>query len=148
MTNSCTPPKSFDVFLERRQLTLNRYRDNYNKLSEKLCLGNLNNVPLNNEVIALFRDLNRDNETVVPAIEYELNTLNEYRKTTEEKGKLLKKHQRKLKSNNSNALVTQDKLTNNLDRNRELSIKYSFLIVSILVLFFASIGILIFVNKN
>lgn len=148
MTNSCTPPKSFDVFLERRQLTLNRYRDNYNKLTEKMCLDNLNNVPLNNEVIALFRDLNRDNETVVPAIEYELNTLNEYRKTTEEKGKLLKKHQRKLKSNNSNALVTQDKLTNNLDRNRELSVKYSFLIVSILVLFFASIGILIFVNKN
>ena len=148
MTNSCTPPKSFDVFLERRQLTLNRYRDNYNKLTEKMCLDNLNNVPLNNEVIALFRDLNRDNETVVPAIEYELNTLNEYRKTTEEKGKLLKKHQRKLKSDNSNALVTQDKLTNNLDRNRELSVKYSFLIVSILVLFFASIGILIFVNKN
>lgn len=148
MTNSCTPPKSFDVFLERRQLTLNRYRDNYNKLTEKMCLDNLNNVPLNNEVIALFRDLNRDNETVVPAIEYELNTLDEYRKTTEEKGKLLKKHQRKLKSDNSNTLVTQDKLTNNLDINRELSIKYSFLIISILVLFFASIGILIFVNKN
>lgn len=148
MTNSCTPPKSFDVFLERRQLTLNRYRDNYNKLTEKMCLDNLNNVPLNNEVIALFRELNQNNETVVPAIEYELNTLNEYRKTTEEKGKLLKKHQRKLKSDNSNALVTQDKLTNNLDINRELSIKYSFLMVSILVLFFASIGILIFVNKN
>ena len=84
MTNSCTPPKSFDVFLERRQLTLNRYRDNYNKLTEKMCVDNLNNVPLNNEVMALFRDLNRDNETVVPAIEYELNTLDEYRKTTEE----------------------------------------------------------------
>jgi hypothetical protein len=148
MTNSCTPPKSFDVFLERRQLTLNRHNDNYNKIVEKLVGGNLNNVPLNNEVLVLFNEINNDNVSVVPNIEYELNTLEKYRKSTQEKTNTLKKVHRKLKNNNSSALVASDKLKTNIEKNKELSIKYSFLIISILLLFFASVGILVFVNKN
>ena len=148
MTNSCTPPKSFDVFLERRQLTLNRHNDNYNKIVEKLVEGNLNNVPLNNEVLVLFNEINNDNVSVVPNIEYELNTLEKYRKSTQEKTNTLKKVHRKLKNNNSSALVASDKLKTNIEKNKELSIKYSFLIISILLLFFASVGILVFVNKN
>jgi len=109
MTNSCTPPKSFDVFLERRQLTLNRHNDNYNKIVEKLVGGNLNNVPLNNEVLVLFNEINNDNVSVVPNIEYELNTLEKYRKSTQEKTNTLKKVHRKLKNNNSSALVASDK---------------------------------------
>jgi hypothetical protein len=148
MTNSCTPPKSFDVFLERRQLTLNRHNDNYNKIVEKLVGGNLNNVPLNNEVLVLFNEINNDNVSVVPNIEYELNTLEKYRKSTQEKTNTLKKVHRKLKNNNSSALVASDKLKTNIEKNKELSIKYSFLMISILLLFFASVGILVFVNKN
>ena len=148
MTTSCSPPKSFDVFLNRRQLTLNRFEDNYNKVVNKLVESNLNNVPLNNEIIGLFKDINQDNMSVVPNIEYELNTLEEYRKTSKEKSNTLKKIHRKLKRNNSSALVAEKKLDNNVEKNSELSVKYSFLIVSILVLILASIGILVFVNKN
>ena len=148
MTTSCSPPKSFDVFLNRRQLTLNRFEDNYNKVVNKLVESNLNNVPLNNEIIGLFKDINQDNMSVVPNIEYELNTLEEYRKTSKEKSNTLKKINRKLKRNNSSALVAEKKLDNNVEKNSELSVKYSFLIVSILVLILASVGILVFVNKN
>ena len=148
MTTSCSPPKSFDVFLNRRQLTLNRFEDNYNKVVNNLVESNLNNVPLNNEIIGLFKDINQDNESVVPNIEYELNTLEEYRKTSKEKSNTLKKIHRKLKHNNSSALVAEKKLDNNVEKNSELSVKYSFLIVSILVLILASVGILVFVNKN
>lgn len=148
MTTSCSPPKSFDVFLNRRQLTLNRFEDNYNKLVTQLVESNLNNVPLNNEIIGLFKDINQDNMSVVPNIEYELNTLEEYRKASKQKSNTLKKINRKLKHNNSSALVAEKKLDNNIERNSELSIKYSFLLVTILVLIIASVGILVFVNKN
>jgi hypothetical protein len=148
MTTSCSPPKSFDVFLNRRQLTLNRFEDNYNKVVNKLVESNLNNVPLNNEIIGLFKDINQDNMSVVPNIEYELNTLEEYRKASKQKSNTLKKINRKLKHNNSSALVAEKKLDNNIERNSELSIKYSFLLVSIIVLIIASVGILVFVNKN
>jgi len=148
MTTSCSPPKSFDVFLNRRQLTLNRFEDNYNKLVTQLVESNLNNVPLNNEIIGLFKDINQDNMSVVPNIEYELNTLEEYRKASKQKSNTLKKINRKLKHNNSSALVAEKKLDNNIERNSELSIKYSFLLVSIIVLIIASVGILVFVNKN
>ncbi len=40
MTTS-SPPKSFDVFLNRRQLTLNRFEDNYSKLVTQLVESNL-----------------------------------------------------------------------------------------------------------
>jgi len=148
MTTSCSPPKSFDVFLNRRQLNLNRFEDNYNKVVNKLVESNLNNVPLNNEIIGLFKDINQDNMSVVPNIEYELNTLEEYRKASKQKSNTLKKINRKLKHNNSSALVAEKKLDNNIERNSELSIKYSFLLVSIIVLIIASVGILVFVNKN
>ena len=148
MTTSCSPPKSFDVFLNRRQLTLNRFEDNYNKLVTQLVESNLNNVPLNNEIIGLFKDINQDNMSVVPNIEYELNTLEEYRKASKQKSNTLKKINRKLKHNNSSALVAEKKLDNNIERNSELSIKYSFLLVSIIVLIIASVGILVFANKN
>ena len=148
MTTSCSPPKSFDVFLNKRQLTLNRFEDNYSKLVTQLVESNLNNVPLNNEIIGLFKDINQDNMSVVPNIEYELNTLEEYRKASKQKSNTLKKINRKLKHNNSSALVAEKKLDNNIERNSELSIKYSFLLVSIIVLIIASVGILVFVNKN
>lgn len=148
MTTSCSPPKSFDVFLERRQLTLNRFEDNYGKIVEELVASNLNNIPLNNQIIDLFKELNEDNVSVVPNIEYELNTLEEYRKTAKEKNETLKKINRKLKRNSSSALVVEQKLDNNIDKNSELSVKYSFLLVSILVLIVTSVGILVFVNKN
>ena len=148
MTTSCSPPKSFDVFLNRRQLTLNRFEDNYSKLVTQLVESNLNNVPLNNEIIGLFKDINQDNMSVVPNIEYELNTLEEYRKASKQKSNTLKKINRILKHNNSSALVAEKKLDTNIERNSELSIKYSFLLVSIIVLIIASVGILVFVNKN
>ena len=148
MTTSCSPPKSFDVFLERRQLTLNRFEDNYGKIVEELVASNLNNIPLNNQIIDLFKELNEDNVSVVPNIEYELNTLEEYRKTAKEKNETLKKINRRLKRNSSSALVVEQKLDNNIDKNSELSVKYSFLLVSILVLIVTSVGILVFVNKN
>ena len=109
MTTSCSPPKSFDVFLERRQLTLNRFEDNYGKIVEELVASNLNNIPLNNQIIDLFKELNEDNVSVVPNIEYELNTLEEYRKTAKEKNETLKKINRRLKRNSSSALVVEQK---------------------------------------
>ena len=72
--NSCTPPKTFELFLEKRQLRLNRFNDDYNKIVNKIEAGNAENEELNMEVVSLLKTLNDDNVSAIPTIEYERDT--------------------------------------------------------------------------
>lgn len=148
MTSSCTPPKSFELYLKSRELKLNRFNENYKKLTDKLLADSNSNENINNEIIVLFKNLNEDNETAIPSIKYEKDTLEQYRKSTKEKSKMLKDKLHDLKADNSGALTTKDSLEVNINKNRELSIKYSFIVISILVLILVSIGLLVFTKKN
>lgn len=145
--NSCTPPKTFELFLEKRQLRLNRFNDDYNKLVNKIEAGNAESEELNMEVVSLLKTLNDDNVSAIPTIEYEKNTLDKYRASNKEKATLLRRKMREMKENNSGALVSKQSFESESEKHRELSIKYSFIIVSILLLALVSIGLLVFVKN-
>ena len=81
----CTPPKSFELYLKSRELKLNRFNENYKKLTDKLLADSNSNENINNEIIVLFKNLNEDNETSIPSIKYEKDTLEQYRKSTKRK---------------------------------------------------------------
>lgn len=145
--NSCTPPKTFELFLEKRQLRLNRFNDDYNKIVNKIEAGNAENEELNMEVVSLLKTLNDDNVSAIPTIEYEKNTLDKYRASNKEKATLLRRKMREMKEKNSGALVSEQSFESESEKHRELSIKYSFIIVSILLLALVSIGLLVFVKN-
>lgn len=145
--NSCTPPKTFELFLEKRQLRLNRFNDDYNKLVNKIEAGNAESEELNLEVVSLLKTLNDDNVSAIPTIEYEKNTLDKYRASNKEKATLLRRKMREMKENNSGALVSKKSFESESEKHRELSIKYSFIVVSILLLALVSIGLLVFVKN-
>lgn len=145
--NSCTPPKTFELFLEKRQLRLNRFNDDYNKLVNKIAAGNAESEELNLEVVSLLKTLNDDNVSAIPTIEYEKNTLDKYRASNKEKATLLRRKMREMKNNNSGSLVSKHSFESESEKNRQLSIKYSFIIVSTLLLAIISIGLLVFVKN-
>ena len=145
--NSCTPPKTFELFLEKRQLRLNRFNDNYNKLVDKIAAGNADSEVFNGEVISLLKTLNDDNVSAIPTIEYEKDTLEKYRASNKKKATLLRKKMREMKNNNSGSLVSKHSFESENEKKRELSIKYSFILVSILLLVFVSIGLILFEKK-
>jgi len=148
MTTKCTPPKTFELYLQKRELKLNRFKDNYSNLVQKLISGNSNNVKLNEDVLNLFREIYNDNINVIPTIEYERDTIAKYKKDKLERSNRLRDKLSKLKKNNSGSLVIKSSLESNVDKRHELSIKYSFIVISILVLVVASIALLVFNKKK
>lgn len=148
MTTKCTPPETFELYLQKRELKLNRFKDNYSNLVQKLISGNSNNVKLNEDVLNLFREIYNDNINVIPTIEYERDTIAKYKKDKLERSNRLRDKLSKLKKNNSGSLVIKSSLESNVDKRHELSIKYSFIVISILVLVVASIALLVFNKKK
>ena len=148
MTTKCTPPETFELYLQKRELKLNRFKYNYSNLVQKLISLNSNNVKLNEYVLNLFREIYNDNINVIPTIEYERDTIAKYKKDKLERSNRLRDKLSKLKKNNSGSLVIKSSLESNVDKRHELSIKYSFIVISILVLVVASIALLVFNKKK
>lgn len=142
--NSCTPPKTFDIYLKQRQLRLNRFNENYNKLVDNISAGNQDSEELNGRVISLLKTLNEDNISAIPNIEYEKNTIEKYRASNKEKATNLRRKMREMKNKNSGALVSKQSFESEREKKSELSIKYSFILVSILLLVLVSLGLLMF----
>jgi len=145
---SCSKAPSFKEFLSKRAEDREAYENEYNELMDLLQKETYSNKIINEQAKELFKRINKDNETIIPTVKYEKQTLNAYLNTTNDKRREFRKILRRLRLESGESYKTQEFTQVNEEKKNNLSLKFSMLSVSIVVLFLVSIGILVFTKKN
>jgi len=145
---SCSKAPSFKEFLSKRAEDREAYENEYNELMDLLQKETYSNKIINEQAKELFKRINKDNETIIPTVKYEKQTLNAYLNTTNDKRREFRKILRRLRLESGESYKTQEFTQVNEEKKNNLSLNFSMLSVSIVVLFLVSIGILVFTKKN
>jgi rubrerythrin len=145
---SCSKAPSFKEFLSKRAEDREAYENEYNELMDLLQKETYSNKIINEQAKELFKRINKDNETIIPTVKYEKQTLNAYLNATNDKRREFRKILRRLRLESGESYKTQEFTQVNEEKKNNLSLKFSMLSVSIVVLFLVSIGILVFTKKN
>lgn len=145
---SCSKAPSFKEFLSKRAEEREEYENEYNELLDLLQKETYSNKIINQKAIELFTKINENNQTIIPTVKYEKQTLNAYLTATDDKRKELRKMLKRLRLESGESYKTQEFTQVNEEKKNNLSLKFSMLSVSIVVLFLVSVGILVFTKKN
>lgn len=145
---SCSKAPSFKEFLSKRAEERENYEKEYNELMELLQKNTYSNKIVNEKVIELYKKINASNESIIPTVKYEKQTINAYLIATDDKRRELRKMLKRLRLESGESYKTQEFTQVNEEKKNNLSLKFSMLSVSIIVLFLVSVGILVFTKKN
>ena len=145
---SCSKAPSFKEFLSKRAQEREQYENEYNELLDLLQKETYSNKIINEKAKELFKKINENNESIIPTVKYEKDTINAYLIATDDKRRELRKLLKKMRKESGETYKTQEFTTVNEEKKNKLSLKFSMLSVSIVVLFLVGVGILVFTKKN
>ena len=145
---SCSKAPYFKKFLSKRAEERETYEEEYNKLLKSLQEGYYNDKIINEKVLEILKKINENNESIIPTVKYEKDTINAYLIATDDKRRELRKLLKKMRKESGETYKTQEFTTVNEEKKNKLSLKFSMLSVSIVVLFLVGVGILVFTKKN
>ena len=134
--------KLLEDFSEMRTLDKMNYNEEYKKLLEKLNETSFLDKETNNGILDLYERVNTDNQKLKKSIEYEISTLQSYLDKIEESSTNLKKIDNYLDENKEVKDLSNEKLVLEEEKRKEISLKFSVLVVSIILLLIIEIGIL------
>lgn len=134
--------KLLEDFSEMRTLDKMNYNEEYKKLLEKLNETSFLDKETNNSILDLYERVNTDNQKLKKSIEYEISTLQSYLDKIEESSTNLKKIDNYLDENKEAKDLSNEKLVLEEEKRKEISLKFSVLVVSIILLLIIEIGIL------
>ena len=73
---SCSKAPSFKEFLSKRAEEREEYENEYNELLDLLQKETYSNKIINEKAKELFKKINENNQTIIPTVKYEKQTLN------------------------------------------------------------------------
>tara|TARA_B100001093_G_C26618314_1_gene923426 strand:+ start:187 stop:630 length:444 start_codon:yes stop_codon:yes gene_type:complete len=144
---SCSKAPTFKEFLSKRGKEKEELKLEYNKYLELLQKESYGNKILNEKVLELLRKINSNNESIIPTVKYEKNTLKSYINATDDKRRELRSLLKRMKKESGTSYKSQEHAVINEEKKKQLSLKFSILSISIIVLILLGAGILIF-GKN
>jgi hypothetical protein len=144
---SCSKAPTFKEFLSKRGKEREEFKSEYDKYLELLQKDSYGNKVLNEKVLELLRKINADNESIIPNVKYEKNTLKSYIRATDDKRRELRGLLKRMKKESGTRYKSQEHAKINEEKKKQLSLKFSILSISIIVLILLGVGILVF-GKN